>query len=134
MQARRDAGTAEHPGGLLQRVQIIKVQAMDDGTFHQQVHDVAGGPSDADVDLANCKPRGQGANDLCTVWQDPDFDPEQSAAYYVRVIENPSCRWTTWTCLGLTESERPALCEDPDEAKITQERAWSSPIWYAPKG
>lgn len=128
--AQRDPGTNDHPGGLLQRVQVIKVQAGDDGNYHQQVYDVGGGPTDATVDLNTCAPRGPGADKLCTVWQDPDFDPKQSAAYYVRVIENPSCRWNTWTCLSIAEEERPASCSASSEAKTTQERAWSSPIWY----
>jgi hypothetical protein len=130
--AQRDPGTQDHPGGLLQRVQVIKVQAAQDGNYHQQVYDVSGGPTGATVDLNTCTPRGPGADNLCTVWQDPDFDPEQSAAYYVRVIENPSCRWTHWTCLSTPQKERPAACIDPAEAKTTQERAWSSPIWYQP--
>ncbi|MFK7975454.1 MAG: DUF3604 domain-containing protein [Halioglobus sp.] len=130
VQAQRDAGTAARPGGLLQRLQIIKMQALANGEFHQQVFDVAGGANDATVDPASCAPKGNGADTLCAVWQDPDFDANQSAAYYVRVIENPSCRWTTWTCLGLQKEQRPAACADPGEAKLTQERAWSSPIWY----
>ena len=130
MRAQRDAGTAEHPGGLLQRLQIIKVQATKDGNFHQQVFDVAGGPTDAGVHSGSCVPHGPGANSLCAVWQDPDFDPKESAAYYVRAIENPSCRWTTWSCLTLPEKDRPPLCFDLNEAKLTQERIWSSPIWY----
>ena len=130
--AQRDPGTPEFPGGLLQRVQVIKVTAQDDGNFHQEVFDVAGGPNDASVDLDNCRPHGAGADQLCAVWQDPGFDAAQSSAYYVRVIENPSCRWTQWTCLSLPKEERPAACQDPDEPRTTQERAWSSPIWYTP--
>jgi Protein of unknown function (DUF3604) len=132
--AQRDPGTAEHPGGLLERVQIIKMRALEDGNFHQEVYDVAGGPTGATVDQQTCAPQGAGADQLCTVWQDPDFNAEDSAAYYVRVIENPSCRWTTWTCLSLPAQERPAHCDNPSEAKLTQERAWSSPIWYTPQG
>ena len=130
VRAHRDPGTAEHPGGLLERVQIIKVQATEDGNFHQQVFDVAGGPTGAGVHSGSCEPYGPGADSLCAVWQDPEFDSEASAAYYVRAIENPSCRWTTWSCLALPEQERPALCYDENEAKLTQERIWSSPIWY----
>lgn len=130
IQAQRDAGTANHPGGLLQRVQIIKMRALESGEFHQQVFDVAGGANDASVD-GSCTPKGAGADKLCAVWTDPEFDAAQSAAYYVRVIENPSCRWTTWSCIGLPEAYRPAACSDPDEPKLTQERAWSSPIWYS---
>ena len=132
VQASRDSGTLEHPGGLLQRLQLIKVTATADGSFHQQVFEVDGGANGADVDMASCEPRGAGSDRLCAVWRDPEFDPEESAAYYARVIENPSCRWTTWTCLSLPADERPALCEDPSEPLTTQERAWSSPIWYTP--
>lgn len=131
--AQRDPGTIERPGGLLERLQIIKVKAEEDGQFHQQVFDIAGGPTGAGVDPATCRPYGPGADNLCTVWQDPTFEASESAAYYVRVIENPSCRWTTWNCLDLPEDERPALCSDPSEAKTTQERVWSSPIWYTPR-
>ena len=130
--ARRDPGTEDHPGGLLQRVQVIKVRARSDGNYHQEVYDVSGGATGATVDLDSCAPRGSGADNLCTVWQDPDFNPSQSAAYYVRVIENPSCRWTTWTCLSMPEENRHAACAASSEPKITQERAWSSPIWYQP--
>jgi Protein of unknown function (DUF3604) len=130
--ARRDPGTSAHPGGLLERVQVIKMQALEDGNYHQAIYDVSGGPNGATVDLDTCAPRGPGEDQLCTVWQDPDFDPLQSAAYYVRVIENPSCRWNTWTCLSLPEQDRPASCIAASEPKTTQERAWSSPIWYQP--
>jgi len=130
--AQRDPGTEAHPGGLLERVQVIKVQAREDGNFHQEVYDVAGGSTGATVDRNSCTPRGPGADNLCTVWQDPDFDPAQSASYYVRVVENPSCRWTTWSCLSLPTEERPDMCTDTTEARTTQERAWSSPIWYSP--
>lgn len=126
-----DPGTEEHPGGLLQRLQVIKVQALEDGSFHQKVFDVAGGDNNASVDLNTCTPQGAGATQLCTVWQDPEFNHEQSAAYYTRVIENPSCRWTTWTCMNMSEADRPAICEELKPT--TQERAWSSPIWYRPQ-
>ncbi|MGI9286616.1 MAG: DUF3604 domain-containing protein, partial [Pseudomonadales bacterium] len=132
--ARRDPGTAVHPGGLLERIQVIKVMVKEDGNYHQEIFDVAGGPTGATVNVNTCALRGPGADNLCTVWRDPDFNTLQSAAYYVRVIENPSCRWTTWTCLSLPEGKKPALCSNSSEAKATQERAWSSPIWYSPGG
>lgn len=132
--AQRDPGTRDHPGGLLQRMQVIKVQAKDDGNYHQEIYEISGGSNSATVNLNTCEPLGPGANNLCTVWQDPDFDPSQSAAYYVRVIENPSCRWNTWTCLSISAEAKPATCTDSSEAKTTQERAWSSPIWYLPAG
>ncbi len=130
--ALRDAGVSGHSGGLLQRIQIVKGWVGDDGRFHQQLLDVAGGPNDADVDLASCTPRGAGADALCAVWSDPAFDAERAAVYYARVVENPSCRWSTWQCLALPEAERPDGCRDPRVPKTIQERAWTSPIWYTP--
>ena len=99
------------------------------------VGDVAGdAESTASVDLATCEPRGRGADALCSVWTDPDFDPARAAVYYGRIVENPSCRWTTWQCLQWPAAERPALCDDPRVPRTIQERAWTSPIWYTPRG
>jgi hypothetical protein len=129
----RDIGRADSGEGLLQRIQIVKGWVGDDGSFHQAIHDVAGDPdSGADVDLQTCQPRGPGADQLCAVWRDPDFDPDRAAVYYVRVVENPSCRWSTRRCLALPEAERPDGCTDPRVPKTVQERAWSSPIWVEP--
>jgi Protein of unknown function (DUF3604) len=128
--ALRDVGTADHPGGLLQRVQIVKGWVDGEDKLHQAVYDVAGGPNDASVDPETCLPRGTGAESLCSVWTDPEFDPAQSAVYYVRVLENPSCRWTARQCLALPEKDRPSACQDPAIPKTIQERLWTSPIWY----
>ena len=76
--------------------------------------------------------RGKGAHSLCAVWHDPDFDPNVAAVYYARVLENPSCRWSTLQCLTLPEDQRPTGCSDPRAPKAIQERAWTSPIWYTP--
>ena len=97
--AMRDVGIPAHPGGLLQRAQVVKGWIDAEDNFHQQVIDVAGGENDAYVDEATCQPRGNGHNSLCTVWTDPDFDANQNAFYYVRVLENPSCRWSARQCL-----------------------------------
>ncbi|MEM7411551.1 MAG: DUF3604 domain-containing protein [Myxococcota bacterium] len=132
--ATRDLGTARAPGGLLQRIQIIKGWVDDDGELHQRVIDVAGGPNRADVDPETCQPRGKGARTLCGVWRDADFDPDRGAVYYARVLENPSCRYTTWQCLDLPEDERPSACDDAVLAAPQQERAWTSPIWYPDPG
>ncbi len=133
--ASRDPGTAAYPGGLLQRIQVIKGWVGDDGHFWQSVHDVAGrADAAASVDPETCAPRGPGADALCGVWRDPDFDPQRRAVYYARVVENPSCRWSAWQCLDLPAGERPASCSDPAVPRVIQERAWTSPIWYAPGG
>jgi hypothetical protein len=113
----------------LARVQIVKVWV--DGTGrHERVYDVATpGAADADVDLTSCTPRGAGAMETCSVWTDPDFAPGQRAAYYARVLENPSCRWTGWQCSRIPEAERPEACRSDEVPLTTRERAWSSPIW-----
>ena len=134
----RDPGTPEHPGGLLDRLQIIKVWHGKDGQFHQEVHEIGGRLAEnesrepASVDLDTCTPQGPGHDELCAVWTDPAFDSEQPAAYYVRAVENPSCRWSWRTCLTLPENERPEACNDPEIPRVIQERAWTSPIWYEP--
>jgi len=85
-------------GAPLQRIQIVKGW-IQDGEQQVQVFDVAGDPNNgASVDLDTCATSGSGASDLCTVWEDPGFDDSQRAYYYARVIENPTCRWTTWQC------------------------------------
>jgi hypothetical protein len=120
-------------GARLQRAQIVKAWLGSDGLFHQSVHEVAGEPANgASVDLATCEPVGPGADQLCGAWEDPDFDPAQAAVYYARVVENPSCRWSTWHCLGLPEAKRPDGCSDPRVPRTLQERAWTSPIWWQP--
>ncbi|WP_323696953.1 DUF3604 domain-containing protein [Thiorhodovibrio litoralis] len=94
-----DPGWSGHPGTPLQRAQIIKGWVDSIGQTHERVYDVAGTTDAEDkVDLQTCKPIGAGMNNLCTLWTDPDFDPDQHAFYYVRVLENPSCRWNHYYC------------------------------------
>jgi len=130
-----------HPsGGLLERIEIVKGWS-EDGVAHERVLTVAGGDRAADVDLATCTPRGEGHAQLCSVWTDPDFDPAEPAFYYARLRENPSCRWTQWACLDAgVRCGEPATIREGYEACCSgelpatfQERAWSSPIWYAPE-
>ena len=129
--ASADPGTAEAPGHLLQRLQIIKGWVGDGGTFHQSVIDVAGNADNgASVDPLSCAATGEGFATLCGVWEDPDFDPAQDAVYYARAIENPSCRWSTRLCLSLPEGDRPDGCDNERIPKVIQERAWTAPIWY----
>jgi Protein of unknown function (DUF3604) len=124
----------------LQRLQIIKGW-VEDGKSAEQVVDVACSDdlapdsathrcpdNGATVNLTDCSfSAHRGDPQLMVLWSDPDFDAEQSAFYYVRVIENPTCRWSTWDAL------RAGVNPNPDLEVTIQERAWSSPIWLAPE-
>ncbi len=133
--AAADAGSARFPGTPLQRLQVIKGWADEEGNHHQRVFDVAGNAANgADVDPLTCAPRGEGYAQLCTVWRDPQFNSAEHAVYYLRAVENPSCRYSARQCLQLPGSERPADCIQPVFSAVIQERAWSSPIWYTPSG
>ena len=125
----------------LQRIQIIKGW-VEDGENQEQVYDVACSDglnvdpethrcpdNGARVNLEDCSiTAGVGATELKTLWHDPDFTPGQEAFYYVRVLENPVCRWSTWDAIREGATLRSDL-----QATI-QERAWSSPIWYSASG
>ena len=81
----------------------------------------------AAVNLTDCSITADvGADELKTAWVDPEFDETESAFYYVRVLQNPTCRWSTWDALRANVEPRYNI-----ESTI-QERAWSSPIWYTP--
>jgi hypothetical protein len=136
-----DPGTADYPGTALQRIQLIKGWYRD-GELKERVVDIAGGDNEAGVDINSCQRHGEGHRQLCTVWQDNDFDPAAQAFYYTRVLENPSCRWSQYAC-----ADAGVRCDNPetipvgmekccaaDHKKTIQERAWSSPIWYTPGG
>ena len=132
--AARDADTVG-----LQRLQIVKGW-VENGETREAVIDIAcsdGGVVDpvtgrcpdngAGVDLGTCEATpGKGAGELKAVWRDPHFDPAQRAFYYVRVLENPKCRWSTWDAL------RAGVAPRPDMHATIQDRAWSSPIWFRP--
>ncbi|MGI9277086.1 MAG: DUF3604 domain-containing protein [Endozoicomonas sp.] len=137
--AMKDPGITEKPGMPLQRVQVIKGWIDQEGESREKVFEVAGNPNNgASVDLSTCQARGTGYESLCTVWKDPEFNPEQSAFYYTRVVENPSCRWSQQICSASkvdcsnpdTVSEDLKGCCSVDHQPVIQERAWSSPIWY----
>lgn len=123
----------------LQRLQVVKGW-VEEGQNNEQVFDVAcsdGGTVDpethrcpdngAAVDLVTCAiSDDKGAAELSAVWQDPTFTPGERAFYYVRVLENPKCRWSTWDAI------REGVAPREDMHAIIQDRAWSSPIWYVP--
>ena len=132
---------ADAEAAPLQRLQIVKGWIDAAGETHEEVYDVAcsGGAAidaathrcpdnGATVDLTECSISGEGASQLRTVWRDPGFDPGQRAFYYARVLENPTCRWSTWDALRAGVEPR------SDLPKTIQERAWSSPIHYRPAG
>ena len=134
LMALRDANSA-----ALQRLQIVKASVRDGRTI-ELVYDVAcsdGGEVDpethrcpdngATVDLETCAiTEGKGAASLAALWRDPDFDPTEHAMYYLRVLENPVCRWSTWDAI------RAGVAPNPFLPTTIQERAWSSPIWVSP--
>ncbi len=121
----------------LQRVQIIKGWIDAAGTTHEKVRDIVCSDglevdpttlrcpdNGASVDLATCTPtRDKGAMQLATTWKDPDFDPTAGAFYYVRALQNPTCRWSTYDALRLGREP------DPRVPATLRERVWSSPIW-----
>jgi len=138
--AQRDPGSDARHGTQLQRVQVVKLWEHD-GEAHQKVFEIAGDPDNgASVDRYTCEESGPGFDDLCTVWQDPEFAPDAHAAYYVRVVENPACRWTAHACNAQgVRCEDPSTAEgllvaccDPEVPMTIQERAWTSPVWYTP--
>ena len=123
----------------LQRLQVIKGWTVD-GVHHERVFDVAcsdGGQVDpethrcpdngARVDLNSCAISPQvGAGELEVLWRDPEFNAKHRAFYYVRALENPTCRWSTW------DAVRAGVAPRPDLPQTLQERVWTSPIWVMP--
>ena len=127
-------------GANLDRVQVIKAYLDGEGNPQEQIFEVvwAGDRSiDANgnlpaigttVDVTTATYTNDiGAVRLQTTWKDPTFDASQSAVYYVRVLEIPTPRWTTYDAATL------GLAPLSDVPSSTQERAWSSPIWYSLK-
>jgi hypothetical protein len=123
----------------LAKLQIVKGW-IEEGERQEIVYDVACGGSEfipatgkceangATVNMTDCSwDNAAGASQLKTLWTDPDFDADEDAFYYVRVVQNPTCRWTTYDSLRLG---REPLDDSP--ATVT-EMAWGSPIWVKAK-
>ncbi len=125
--------------GNLDRIQIVKGWLEDDGSLREKVYDVVwsdGRRPGSDgrlplvgntVDVANATWTNTiGDSELITVWRDPDFDADERAFYYARVLEIPTPRWTAYDAL------RFGVEMDDEVPMWTQERAYTSPIWYTP--
>ena len=126
-------------GANLDRIQIIKGGVDDAGEPQERIVDVVGSdgrvrgadgrlpPVGSTVDTASASYTNEiGAAELIGHWTDDDFDPAKPALYYVRVIEIPTPRWTTYDAV---RNGLPLLEGIP---AVIQERAWTSPIWYTP--
>jgi len=126
--------------GNLDRIQIVKGWIDASGSRQEQVYDVAWSgdrtpgadgklpPVGNTVDVASATWTNTiGSPELITVWIDPDFDPALSAVYYARVLEIPTPRWTAYEAVRFG-----IQMPSPDVPMTTQERAYTSPIWYTP--
>jgi hypothetical protein len=129
-------------GANLDRIQVVKGWQAADGSLKDKVYDVVWGDADkrrtgADgkvppvgntVDIPNATWTNTiGDSELITSWTDPDFDPGLRAFYYARVIEIPTPRWTTY------DAKKFGMTMPKEVPMTTQERAYTSPIWYTPK-
>jgi hypothetical protein len=129
-------------GANLDRIQIIKGWLDNDGNTQERIYDVAVSDNRKIDKEGRCKtPVGNtvdlesaswyntiGASELMAVWSDSDFDPKEKAFYYARVIEIPTPRWVVYDKVRLG-------AEIPEGTELTtQERAYTSPIWYTPEG
>ena len=127
--------------GNLDRIQIVKGWLDANGKTHEKIYDVVWSDSDTRKPGANGKLPNVGNTvdvakatwtntigdpELIAVWTDPDFDPKQRAVYYARVIEIPTPRWTAY------DAKRFGIKMPKEVEMITQERAYTSPIWYTP--
>jgi hypothetical protein len=128
-------------GANLDRLQVVKGWVDAQGEQRERVYEVAWagdrtrdasgrmGPIGSTVDVARATyANTMGAAQLRSVWTDPDFDPELRAFYYVRVLEIPTPRHSTYDAVALGID----AARTGNPATI-QERAWSSPIWYTPR-
>jgi len=125
----------------LQRIQMIKGWIDEQGETHEQVQDIACSDglavdpvtlrcpdNGASVDVSSCSIETEkGAPELMAAWKDPEFDRSQAAFYYTRVLQNPTCRWSTYDAIRL------GIAPSTEVPATIRERAWSSPIWVAPE-
>ena len=159
--AQRDQGTDLYPANPLERIQIIKGWVDDAGETHERVVNVLGEETvGLGVDMNSCAATAPGHASLCTVWEDPSYVKGESAFYYARILETPSCRWSTLQCQAAgvnplsdscgVQAEKANLlandngdsgniygvcCTNPETdpfySPTIRERAWTSPIWLS---
>ncbi len=127
LEAWADAGTTQEPGTGLAELQIIKGWITAGGVVKEQVYTVTEGATGA-LDTDTCESSG-GAEHLCSVWEDPDFSPDQAAFYYARVLQVETCRWSQRECNAYAPDGRPEACDDGTVPVSVQDRAGPSPIW-----
>jgi hypothetical protein len=126
-------------GANLDRIQIVKGWLDSSGERREQVYDVAlsdgrqvgsdgkAPPVGNTVDVANASWTNTiGDTELIAVWEDPDFDPGLPAFYYARVLQIPTPRWTAY------DARYYSVSAGDEVPMTTQDRAYTSPIWYAP--
>ena len=133
--------TKDPDGANLDRVQIVKSWLDENGLTKERVHNVAwsgerkinkNGSLAAVGSTVNLREASYqntiGSPELSVTWTDGDFNPSEAAVYYVRVLQIPTPRWTTYDAktYGLEDIQT-------DPPAVIQERAYSSPIWYSPK-
>ena len=132
---------ADPKSGYLDRIQVVKGWLDDDGATQERVYDVAWAgdnrlqsdgtltPIGDSVDLATGQTDNSiGTPSLSTVWADPDFDADQAAFYYVRVLQIPTARHSLLDKLALADDSI-----DTRRPDTIQERAYTSPVWYRPR-
>jgi hypothetical protein len=126
----------------LDRIQIVKGWIDADGTTQERIYDVAVSdgreigpdgrarePVGSTVDIPTASFTNTiGAPFLAGFWRDPDFEPAERAFYYVRALEIPTPRWTTF------DAARFGVSLPPEVPPVVQDRAYSSPVWYSPEG
>ena len=110
----------------LSHIEVVKGWIDAEGKSRQEVIPLTSSAS-AGVNTATCEREGDGFEQLCAVWTDPD--PVDSGFYYARVLEVPTCRWSQRECISFAEEERPSGCVESHIDQVVQQRAWSSPIW-----
>ncbi len=144
-------------GTPLQRVEVIKGWVDASGAPHAKVFAVTGGSAGPAPGRDCVVDRTSQPEQLCGTWTDPEFDPAYGALYYARVLENPTCRWSTWMCVKqgvqcsqldpatgalpgamagyegcCAISESNGTYSAQNRFDVIEERGWTSPVWYQP--